>query len=333
MGDTPNKLDENNMNRSSNLLSTISTLPRLSKLSKLSKVSQDIHYPKQVSKRENNQLKIYQVIKLISISTITSLFLLSHNSPTIAQTPQTPENPIDESVNKTSETSIPPSIWQGFLNGLFSQTQVRLNNYTKKKINGRHFLANDSSIGLRNLKYPFNIPEQKRDRYRYYVNDIKSSSIKASNEGELLKITILMENQGREFLGDCIDNFFCGLFPAPEVEMNNTEIDIYLKPVVVNGALTYKDVRVKFHGNIQAQGICNGLFSFVCYLAAGDYRGSIKNSVEEEVQKTFETEQYKTLISDAINIAVCSFPGACNGLKSVYFDVQGNLILQKISSL
>jgi hypothetical protein len=310
------------MNRSSNLLYT------LSKLSKESKISQDIRYPRQASKHENNRLKISKVIKLISISTITSLCLLSHNSPTIAQTPQ---NPIDESVNKTSETSIPPSIWQGFLNGLFSQTQVRLNNYTKKKINDRHFLANDSSIGLRNLKYPFNIPEQKRDRYRYYVNDIKSSSIKASNEGELLKITILMENQGREFLGDCIDNFFCGLFPAPEVEMNNTEIDIYLKPVVVNGALTYKDVRVKFHGNIQAQGICNGLFSFVCSLAAGDYRGSIKNSVEQEVQKTFETEQYKTLISDAINIAVCSFPGACNGLQAVYFDVQGNLILQKIS--
>jgi hypothetical protein len=299
------------------------TLLTLSKESK-------IHY---LTKQDGkNKINWQKKLSLISISALSSLYLLSYASPTIAESPETSQNSqntIEESVNKTIETLIPSSIWQGFLNGLFSQTQVRLNNYTKKKINGRHFLANDSSIGLRNLKYPFNIPEQKRDRYRYYINDVKSSSIRASNEGELLKITVFMENEGREFLGDCIDNFFCGLFPAPEVEMNNTEINIYLKPVVINGALTYQDVKVKFQGNIQAQGICNGLFSFICSLAAGDYRGSIKKTVEQEMQKTFESQEYKSLISDAINIAVCSFPGACNGLQAVYFDAQGNLILQK----
>ncbi len=200
--------------------------------------------------------------------------------------------------------------WRQTLNGIFSTTAMRLNNYTpipnQYFQNERQFLKPDDSYFKLNFNgYPFRYPipidvmEVGPDNmFKLYVNDWNSNTITAVPENRRIRVTLTMEDDGVEILGNCYNNFSCGFTSPPQFNYYNSKIDIYLTLKPVNGHLSY-DAEAIFTANVSESGPCvDNVFAFLC---PSNRASIIKSKLETKLNDILNEVTVKTLLGSVLD--------------------------------
>ena len=170
-------------------------------------------------------------------------------------------------------------------------SKLRLHNVGRKR--GDSYLRKNASyIQLSRLlggtTQRFTVPETKIDAgaygwLRYYINDVNLSRFDMKREGSRFKLSLFFESSGTELKGYHTARFVdFGDKGAPDVQMNNMRLDVYLTPARDSrGRFTYSQADVKFNANIQASGICN--FKTVNFCGTS-YKRRIAKGIESAVR-------------------------------------------------
>lgn len=187
-------------------------------------------------------------------------------------------------------------------------TQLHLHNLGSKSGSSYH-KSNSSYIqfgkSLGGNKQIFTIPETKVDAgsygwLRYYVNDVNLSSFDIKQDGNRFKVTLLFESNGTELKGyhtaKLVD---LGDKGAPDVEMDNMRLDVYLTPGNdAQGRLTYNQVEVNFDANIQAGGICKFKTINFC---GNSYKRQIAVGIENAVRAQLDNPTTRNQLAAAFS--------------------------------
>ncbi len=201
--------------------------------------------------------------------------------------------------------TIPAATWRNALNSVFTNSCVRLNNYTPNQNqydrNERQFYRpNDSYLKLvfngTPVQYPIPIDVIQTgpdNMYKMYVNDWNTHHIIASNEGNRIKISLLFEGEGTEIIGNCYNNFWCGSSPAPNFNYSDAVIDIYLDLAAARGQISYNATN-RFTANVAESGPCvNNFFAIFC---PSNRSGLIKTTLENKLNEHLNSNTVKSLM-------------------------------------
>jgi hypothetical protein len=201
--------------------------------------------------------------------------------------------------------TIPVATWRNALNNVFTNSSVRLNNYTPVQNqydrNERQFYRpNDSYLRLvfngTPIQYPIPIDviQTGPDRmYKMYVNDWNTRNIIARNEGNRIKISLLFESDGTEIIGNCYNNFWCGSSPAPNFNYSDAVIDIYLDLRAERGQISYNATN-RFTATVAESGPCvNNFFAMFC---PADRSSLIKTTIENKLNEHLNSDTVRSLM-------------------------------------
>ena len=229
-------------------------------------------------------------------------------------------------------TIIPRATWLNPINTIFNTSRVRLNNYTgvqNQYFTGdrEFFKPNDSwfrfYINGREFSYPIDIPMQPLGpdlMFKAYVNDWNSDVVTTATTEGNLRVNIRFEDAGKEIITRCYNNFNCGFVPAPIFDFSNSDVRIYLKPMAVNGRLSYT-ADVNFSTNISESGPCvNHVLAFLC---PTDRNGLIKGLVEKSLKNHLNSDTIKPLLSAVLNTIV----PVGTRVNAVQISLLGDLII------
>jgi hypothetical protein len=207
-------------------------------------------------------------------------------------------------------TTLSLSTWQNALNGIFSGSCLRLNNYTPVQNqydrNEREFYRpNDSYIRLNFngniIPYPIPIDVIQtgpNSMYKMYINDWNTNQITATPDNGRIKISLLFEDNGVEVVGRCYRNTLCDFSPAPNFNYSNSRIDIYLTLVASGGKVSYTAANV-FTANVAESGPCvNNFFGAFC---PSDRAGLIKGTIEAKLNEHLNSASVKFLLGEVLS--------------------------------
>jgi hypothetical protein len=183
-------------------------------------------------------------------------------------------------------TRVPGALIRAAIEGAFRGTSLRLDNYGPRHGNSWH-QANASRLALGpalgGATRTFTIPEARKGPFRYYVNDVNLAGLAAGFAGDRLKLNFRFEKRGTEIKGRCGGGVFDGCVAgsdstAPDVQWEgDASLDLLLRPVALDGSLSYDRATVRLNGRFQAGGACRAID--VCNLVA-HYKERIRESVE-----------------------------------------------------
>ncbi len=201
--------------------------------------------------------------------------------PPIPQQPQAPQK----------EVRIPTALLASLVESAAGSTQIKLDNYGPRRDNT--WLENKSRIKLPTIlggrEYRFNIPEYVKDLdcgllcpdlgdAKFYANDVNLDGLQVEWQQSAFKLSLTFESGDREIKGHNTGRANI----VPDVEMNNTRLDVYLQPIARNGQLSYRVSQTDFDADIQATGGCNIPKLDICNWAFG-YKDKITSQIKDQV--------------------------------------------------
>ena len=218
--------------------------------------------------------------------------------------------------NLSQITRIRTNIITQLIENVFKGSKIYLHNLGSKKGKSWH-QKNASYIQLSKTlggkKQKFDIPESTvRARaygtLRYYVDNIKLSRLNVTKEKNTFKLSLFFESNGTELKGFHTGRFVdFGDRGAPDIQMNNMRLDVYLKPVKDNlGRLSYDDIDVKFDAQIQAGGVCNIKGTDICNRMF-KYKKRIASTIESNLRAQLNNQRTRKRLSDSLNSQLRKF--------------------------
>jgi hypothetical protein len=183
------------------------------------------------------------------------------------------------------------------INAVLVGTQLHLNNFGPKHGNSWH-KANDSYIQLPSAfggqTYRFDLPELRKDLdcgllcpdlgdAKFYVQDWNLDRTQLAWQNSSFKLSLGFESNGREIKGFHTGAVSLGDDGMPDAQIDKAQLEVYLKPVAVNGRLTYQVLNTDFKANIEATGACKVLGFDICNFLFS-YRDTITDQVEAQVK-------------------------------------------------
>jgi hypothetical protein len=211
-------------------------------------------------------------------------------------------------------TRINASLLASIIEGVFTGTELHLNNYTSTShsVSGRDswHLPNDSflrrSIAMGGTTTRFALEEVSRGALRYYVRDLNLLRITVSPETDAFRLTFLFEDGGPvEIKGRC-SNTTASVDPAcpvgsddtaPDFDINDARLEIHLPPVRdTEGSITYGAVLVNFAMSVEGGGIGTIFESQV--------RRSIKSNVEPMIMSMVDNATLRRTVARALRTSL-----------------------------
>jgi hypothetical protein len=225
-------------------------------------------------------------------------------------------NPIQEYTGSKpiiKEISLPLQIFANEIQSTFQSTKMRLNNYGDKHGN-TWYKGNDSYVELpASLKVPkqqFSFPAMNDYPFRYYMNDVNLSSVQVDVAQDRLAVEFNFESSGKELKGHCATLVLCPLgedLTAPDVEINNMKVTVYLTPVARYGSISFSQVDVDFAADIQAQGGCDvAVISSVCDLLTG-YKQKIKDTAKSAIKNMIDRNDVRNEIANKMRLPLAVY--------------------------
>lgn len=211
--------------------------------------------------------------------------------------------------NSSQVTRIRTGIITQLIENVFKGTKIYLHNLGPKKGKSWH-QKNASYIQLSKTlggkKQNFDIPESTvRARaygtLRYYVDNIKLSRLNVKKEDDAFKLSLFFESDGTELKGYHTARFVdFGDRGAPDIQMNNMRLDVYLKPTKDNfGRLSYDDIDVKFDATIQAGGVCNIRGTDICNRMF-KYKKRIASAIESNLRAQLNNQRTRERLAASL---------------------------------
>ncbi|KST62434.1 hypothetical protein [Mastigocoleus testarum] len=211
--------------------------------------------------------------------------------------------------NSGQITRIRTGIITQLIENLFKGTKIYLHNLGPKKGKSWHqknssYIQLSKTLGGR--KQNFDIPEStvKARAYgtlRYYVDNIKLSRLNVKKENDAFKLSLFFESNGTELKGYHTARFVdFGDRGAPDIEMDNMRLDVYLKPAKDNfGRLSYDSIDVKFDANIQAGGVCNIRGTDICNRMF-KYKKRIASAIESNLRAQLNNQRTRERLAASL---------------------------------
>ncbi len=207
---------------------------------------------------------------------------------------------------------VPKSVVSTAFNAALSSFEVKLDNYGPKS--GTSWLKNSSYIRFPSgTKKPFDIEEQtfkitKWRRFRHYVNDMRTSSIQAGVSGGRIEVSAFFESQGEEIKGKCIRKRFgkwkqCGLNIERDIQLNNAQILMSLKPVAYKGSISYSSPTAEFKTDVKiANRLCQ-TFGGICGWIENVIKTKMTKSIESNLLAGLNNSKNKKAVAKAVRKA------------------------------
>lgn len=228
--------------------------------------------------------------------------------------------------------TLPEEEWIGMLRGIFDNVTLRLNNYTP---NDHEFDASDERafykpndsffrLDALDVELTFDIPVQRQDPYSLYINDISSTSFTPGTHAGKAVVTILLEDEGTEVIGNCVNNAFC-FCGDPKVNLNDMQLDVMLSFGARSGRLVITETAVVMSSTFEEEGPCHdNACAFACDLLAPDRENQAREQIEQQVAAYFMTN--RGIIEVLFNEHIQSL-GVTEPITSVLIAGSGDLIL------
>jgi len=206
---------------------------------------------------------------------------------------------------ETVDISVPKSVISAAFNVALSSTSVKLDNYGPK--NGTSWHKDSSYVLLPGgSKKPFSIREQtfnvtKWRKLRHYIDDMRTSNIQASVNGDRIDVSVFFESQGEEVKGKCIRRRLgnwkeCNLRLERDIHLNNAQILVSLTPVAYDGTISFANAKASFKTDIKiANKLCKA-FSGIC----GWIEGKIKNQLTSQIEGPFNSQLNSSKVRTAV---------------------------------
>ncbi len=249
----------------------------------------------------------------------------------------------------TGDLVVDRDTWYVPLNEVLRTISIRINNYTPNKhefnaTGERAFLKPDDSYfrmvaSGRVIDLPFNIDMVEGgpdNRCKAYLNDWNSSSASSAITGGRLRVLVTFESAFTELVTNCYNNACCEGNPfcpgagCPDYELNNAIIELFIRPVIRRGRLTY-DSEVNFVvqvGELGDDPCTNNFWAFLCDWGLvprrGDRQNIIRGVVQTEVRRQLESTRVRGIIDAALASAAPS-----GSFSSVSIDARGNLVFNR----
>jgi hypothetical protein len=184
------------------------------------------------------------------------------------------------------ETRLSVALLTNALEGGLREIDVHLNNYGEENEERPEswYRSNDAYIRLGATlgggEIRFDIPESRSAqgpfRFLYYMRDVNvvADSILVALPDDpqdfTLAVRLPFEEEGNEFKGHCLTGGGGACLGskdsiAPDVQLDDAYVDIFLQPAVIAGALTFEVVDVHLVGTFEAGGVCRVNLLFVSF--------------------------------------------------------------------
>lgn len=230
-----------------------------------------------------------RILGLVLLWSIANILLVSQAA--ISPMPMTPRTQRIAQRAVSREFQISGALIAQLLNNATQGTVAHFHNLGPRKGDSWH-QARASSIQLPsilgNLKQTFDIPEVTKvlscgslcpslGTAKFYVNNFDLEDISVTYLQPEFRLRLAFESDGPE-----VKTYIVGPLQwlndraVPNVEINKARLDIFLRPMAVNGGLTYEVSRSNFTADIKATGacslagqdICASLFNYRNFLVA-----------------------------------------------------------------
>lgn len=239
--------------------------------------------------------------------------------------------------SKTELQSYPRDSWMPMLESTFATLDVRLNNFTPNRHEfgttgaDAYFKPNDCfftiETPLGDIRREIAIPVIRRDPSSIYVDNLNSERVTFGIERNRFKISIFLEDEGREFWTNCVENAGCFAIGDRDVQVNNAQIDIFLVPTAADGGVSYSDVEVVLTSDISVSGCHDDLFAFLCDIFAPNRNNDIKDNIQNEFKTEFEANATRSLVSLLMTNYLRNVLGIDYEITSVLAADDGTLFL------
>ena len=226
-------------------------------------------------------------------------------------------------------------------NGALSGFRVKVHNLGSRK--GDSWLSDKSYVLLpTGQRRSFKVPEQsfrfpKTNRHlKHYVKDFNSSSFKAHVDGSQLIFVAEFESEGEEVKGKCVRRggpawkrkwVECSFGIERDVHLNNSRVEIVVKPVAYNGSISYSVQKTKFKTDVSisnrlckaAKGICGRIESWLDAKLTKAIVASMKASLSD-----------RTVRSKVASVLRRSIPGIDPSWRVTRVTSSGNRFLVRV---
>lgn len=244
---------------------------------------------------------------------------------------------------KTVDVPVPKAAVAIAFNTALSSTRIHVDNYGKKQ--GTSWLQNSSYILLPNgIKKGFPIPEYtykitKRRKWKYYVNDMNTSSIQATINGSSILATARFENQGEELKGKCLKRRFrrwkqCGLKRIErDIHLNNAMLSVLMRPVSYQGSISYaKDLKVDFKTDVRISNKLCRVFKRVCGWIQGKIKRRLTNTIETQFARNLQNERVRARVATSIKNSLGNRLGKYKNWKIIGISSRGSNFILRLSN-
>jgi len=274
---------------------------------------------------------------LLLFATFCSISGFAHTPPVLADT--TPKFiPVTtvkmDNLKVYAGTRVTKRQWLGSFNLIMATLKLKINNYTPtagefNRDNTFKFTKpNDCTlqIGLpaNRVTHTFDLAPARNNPATIYFIDIRNRTQSVDVAGSEIKITINYEQNGHEVLANCIDNIICGggMWWA---DLEGLKTEIYLKPAIEGGKITYSKARVVVSGQIRSAG-----FNVVVGYLENFGNQGVFNMASQVFTDILNRPDIKRTFTEALNSNLSRLPVTLpNPLRSVTIESNGDLVFNK----
>lgn|GEM_PF-5051486 len=142
--------------------------------------------------------------------------------------------------------------------------------------------------------------------YQYYVNDVSSAALKVTPVEGALRLTVVFEAEGFEFVAGCVAGTCSWLDALPDIEWINPAAHVDFVPEQFNGSISLRVKSVRISGTPRA--VCKATGDLVtrsaCNLIARPYANRTLNDqkarLPEKLKSLVNQEEVKQRFADGL---------------------------------
>ncbi len=266
------------------------------------------------SKRLTNCCIQFASLGLVGLITLLAQFD-AHAAPVCNRNESTCEPTAIVTPQSTKTITVPTTLLTTIVNNLIQGSELHLNNFGPKHGKSWH-KPNDSFIklsqALGGTETRFTLPEKRINldcgtfcpdlgTGRFYVQDWNLAQSQVTWQNPHFKLSLSFESTGREIKGFHTGTATLGDSGIPDAQIDNARLDIYVKPVVSEGRLTYLVASTDFNSSIQATGACNVFGIDICNRLF-QYKSELTSQVESEIKAKLNDRALRDHVTNALQL-------------------------------
>ncbi len=245
---------------------------------------------------------------------------------------------------ETVDIPIPKAAISTAFNAAFSSTKLHLDNYGEKHGVSWHedssyiLFPNGSKKQIPIAEHEYEITNGRK--LKHYIDNMNTSSLQASIDGNRIQMTANFESQGEEIKGKCIRKKIngnwteCSLNMERDIQLNNTMISVSLIPVAYKGSISFSNPEADFKTDLQISSKLCQAFKGICGKIEKRIKNELTNTIETKLVQGLNNEDVKSKVAHSIKNApsVSKYLDEFKNWKVVKIESKGSNYIVTLSN-